>query len=105
MNVVSAIRDTIPISQFNRGQAGQIFRYVHDTGAKVVMKNNVAEGVILSPEEYTQLIDELADAQLEIEALRRLSEIDETTELIPHSEVLRSLGLTESDLDEDIDIE
>ena len=39
-SVVSAIRDTVPITQFNRGLAGQIFEDVKTHGAKVVMKNN-----------------------------------------------------------------
>ena len=42
-SVVSAIRDTVPITQFNRGLAGQIFEDVKTHGAKVVMKNNSAE--------------------------------------------------------------
>ena len=63
-SVVSAIRNTVPITQFNRGLAGQIFEDVKSTGAKVVMKNNVAECVLLSPDEYVQIMDELEDARL-----------------------------------------
>ena len=51
-SVVSAITNTIPITQFNRGLAGKIFDDVKRNGAKVVMKNNTAECVLLSPEEY-----------------------------------------------------
>ena len=58
-SVVSAITNTVPISQFNRGLAGKIFEDVKQSGAKVVMKNNAAECVLLSPEEYVRLIDEL----------------------------------------------
>jgi hypothetical protein len=36
--VVSAIQNTISISQFNRGLAGKIFSEVKRTGTKVVMK-------------------------------------------------------------------
>ena len=42
-SVVSAITNTIPITQFNRGLAGKIFEDVKRNGAKVVMKNNTAE--------------------------------------------------------------
>ena len=55
-SVVSAIRDTVPITQFNRGLAGQIFEDVKTHGAKVVMKNNSAECVLMAPEEYVRLI-------------------------------------------------
>ena len=52
VNIASAIRNTVPISMFNRGLAGKIFDEVKQSGAKVVMKNNAAECVLLSPEEY-----------------------------------------------------
>ena len=42
-SVVSAINNTVPISQFNRGLAGKIFSDVRKNGPKVVMKNNEAE--------------------------------------------------------------
>lgn len=48
-SVISAIKNTVPISLFNRGQAGKIFEEVRQSGAKVVMKNNTAECVLLSP--------------------------------------------------------
>ena len=56
-SVMSAIKNTVPITQFNRGLAGKIFEEVKQTGAKVVMKNNTAECVLLSPEEYVRLMD------------------------------------------------
>ena len=62
-SVVSAITNTIPITQFNRGLAGKIFEDVKRNGAKVVMKNNTAECVLLSPEEYVRLMDEVNDAR------------------------------------------
>ena len=59
-SIRGAIEHTIPISQFHRGLAGQIFEDVRRSGAKVVMKNNTAECVLISPEEYIRLLDELA---------------------------------------------
>ena len=63
-NMTSAIQDTVSISLFNRGYAGKIFEEVKKTGAKVVMKNNAAECVLLSPDEYLRIMDELNDARL-----------------------------------------
>ena len=37
-SVVSAITNTIPITQFNRGLAGKIFEEVKRNGAKVVWR-------------------------------------------------------------------
>ena len=51
-DVSGALRSTVPISLFNRGLAGKVFEEVRQQGAKVVMKNNAPECVLLSPEEY-----------------------------------------------------
>lgn len=64
MNIIAAIQNTISISQFNRGLAGKIFQDVKNSGAKVVMKNNAPECVLLSPDEYVSLMDEVNDARL-----------------------------------------
>lgn len=37
-SVVSAIKNTVPISQFNRGMAGKVFSEVKKSGPKVVIK-------------------------------------------------------------------
>ena len=57
MNIRSAIENTIPISQFNRGLAGKIFEEVKHHGAKVVMKNNSPECV------YTVISQEQVDRE------------------------------------------
>ena len=75
-SVVSAIRNTVPITQFNRGLAGQIFEDVKATGAKVVMKNNSAECVLLSPEEYLHLLDSVNEMKAVVTAVQRLSSLD-----------------------------
>lgn len=59
LSVKSAIKSTVPISNFNRGLAGKIFADVRTSGAKVVIKNNMPECVLLSPEEYIRIIDRL----------------------------------------------
>lgn len=97
MNMASAIRNTVPISQFNRGLAGKIFEDVKQSGVKVVMKNNAAECVLLSPEEYLKLVDEVNDARLLAEAIRRMEHFD-ASNLRSAEDVYRELGITEEDL-------
>lgn len=97
-NLVGAIRNTVPITQFNRGLAGQIFEDVRAHGAKVVMKNNAAECVLLSPDEYLRLMDELNDARLRAMAAERMADLDPDT-LIPGERVQERLGITQADLD------
>lgn len=105
-SVVSAITNTVPITQFNRGLAGKIFEDVKRSGAKVVMKNNAAECVLLSPEEYVRLMDEVNDARLLAVATERMAHYDPSA-LIPEEEMNRRLGVTAADLADfdEVDIE
>lgn len=96
-SVMSAIENTISISLFNRGLAGKIFSDVRRTGAKVVMKNNVPECVLLSPEEYVQLMDAVNDAKLLALASERWEKYDPKT-VITSEEVNKHLGITDADL-------
>lgn len=96
-SVASAITNTIPISQFNRGLAGKIFDEVKKYGAKVVMKNNVAECVLLSPEEYMHMIDEIENARLGALAEARMEHFD-VEQTISFDDMNKKLGIKEGDL-------
>ena len=98
LNVSSAIRDTVSIYLFNRGLAGQIFDEVKQSGAKVVMKNNAAECVLLSPDEYIRLMDEVNDARLLAKATERMARYDADS-LITEDEMNARLGVGAKDLD------
>lgn len=104
-NIIGAIQNTIPISLFNRGQAGKIFDEVRRCGAKVVMKNNAAECVLLSPEEYVSLMDEVNDARLLAVASERMANFNPDT-LVSQDEVDHEFGFTAEDLNGiEVDIE
>ena len=96
-SVISAITNTVSITQFNRGLAGKIFGDVKQCGAKVVMKNNVAECVLLAPDEYVRIMDELNDARLLALASERMAHFDPAT-VISEEEMNRRLGVKEDDL-------
>ena len=104
MNIRSALENTIPISQFNRGLAGKIFEEVKRYGAKVVMKNNIPECVLLSPEEYIRLLDEANDARLLATAAQRMSQFNPST-AISQEQVDQEFGFTPSDYENTDDIE
>lgn len=97
-NITSAIRDTISISLFNRGLAGKIFEDVKQSGAKVVMKNNAAECVLMSPEEYVRLMDEVNDARLLTLANARMQNFNKDN-LVSGEKLYEELGITKEDLD------
>ena len=104
MNIISAIENTIPISQFNRGLAGKIFSEVRQSGAKVVMKNNVPECVLISPQEYVRMMDALNDARLLTIAAERMEHFDRST-LISETEIQNSLGITDDELSDYDEVE
>lgn len=91
-----AIENTVSISQFNKGLAGRIFEDVRRNGAKVVMKNNAAECVLMSPQEYVRLMDEINDARLLAEASARMSHFDLDT-LLTNDQIDEALGLSPAD--------
>ena len=103
-SIRSAIENTIPISLFNRGLAGKILDEVKRCGAKVVMKNNAPECVLLSPDEYIRLLDEINDARLLNIAAERMSHFHPST-LISQEQVDQEFGFSPSDYENTDDIE
>ena len=97
-SVVSAIKNTVSISQFNRGLAGKIFADVKNNGPKVVMKNNEAEVVLLSPQQYVQLMDTLNDYELLSLAVKRMEHYD-PQQLITEEEMNQELNITQEEMD------
>ena len=96
-DVSSAINNTVSISQFHKGMAAKIFSDVRKTGAKVVIKNNEPECVIMSPKDYTEMVDELADLQLQLLAFERIAggALEHT---VAQEEVDRMFGFKPEDL-------
>ena len=97
MNTVNLLDSIIPISQFNRGQANKIFSEVKKFGTKIVVKNNVPECILLSPQIYQQMMEEYEKAILVAEAEKRLSK---NVEYISNNDVMKEFGLKLSDLDD-----
>ena len=96
-NVASAIRDTVPISLFNRGLAGKVFDEVRKTGAKVVMKNNLAECVLMPPEDYVAIMDEIDNARLLAMATERMTAADPNS-FISGDDLWDEMGVTDNDI-------
>ena len=104
MNIIAAINNTIPITQFNRGLAGKIFSEVRQCGAKVVMKNNAPECVLISPAEYIRIMDELNDARLLAIAAERMEHYAPDA-AIPAEDVQKELGITDEELSDYDEVE
>ena len=91
-NAANILQSLVPISQFNKGKAAQIFDRLRTEKELIVLKNNQPSAVILSPEEYTRLT--------EIEEDYMLLEANGDKPGISFTNVLNDLGISESDLDD-----
>ncbi len=100
------LQSLVPISQFNKGQAAKIFDRLHSERELIVLKNNQPSAVILSPEEYTRLMQIEEDYFLLLEANKRM-EANGNNKTISFDSVMSDLGISEDELldTEDVDIE
>lgn len=99
MNFIKQISNrTVSISDFNRGLAGRIFDDVKSTGSKVVLKNNTPECVLLSPEEYSRLMDEVEDARDLMLAKSRLESMNEI-EVISKEDIEQAFKMNFDDIE------
>lgn len=103
-NLKSAINNTVSISAFNRGEAGKIFKDVKENGPKVVMKNNIAECILLSPQEYNEMMEAIEDAELLAIARERLEHFD-PDKLIDADTFFKEMGITEEMLEAEDEVE
>ena len=102
----NVLQSLVSISQFNKGQAAKIFDKLQTQRELIVLKNNQPSAIILSPEEYTRLIEIEEDYLLLLEANKRLEDNGDK-KTIPMSIVLKNLGISDDEIDkiEDVDIE
>lgn len=100
---VNILKSIVPISRFNKGEANKIFSEVKNDGVRIVVKNNVPECVLISPEDYQNMIEEYENTLLLMEATKRASE---NVTPISQEDILKRYGISESDLDDvEVDLE
>ncbi len=66
------VNSVVPISRFNKGEAGKIFDEVYKEGIKVVLKNNSPVCVLLSPGVFEEIREALGNYRLLVEAETRM---------------------------------
>ena len=102
--IVSTMQHMVSVSAFNKGEAGSIFSSVKKTGEpKLVLRRNEPECVLVSPDAYISLMNELEDLRDYKLAVERLNA--SKGETIPFADVLKEVGITEADLDKIEDVE
>ena len=93
------LHSLVPISQFNKGKAAQIFDRLRTEKELVVLKNNQPSAVILAPDEYIRLAEIEEDYNLLMEARQRLAANKDKT-AIPAADVMKHFGISDADLEE-----
>ena len=96
-DILAGALKKVPISMFNRGYAGQVFREVQRNGMMVATKKNKTECVLLSPGMYIQLMNEVNDAHLAMEAFQRIESYNPATSISAET-VNEELGIKEEEL-------
>jgi antitoxin StbD len=91
------INSIIPISRFNKGEAGKIFNELKKSGIKVVLKNNTPAGILMSPDVYEEMVDTIEDYRLLFEAEQRIRNA-KAEDFISAEEALKELDIEEADL-------
>jgi len=99
-NVLNSI---VPISRFNKGEAGKIFDEVNESGAKIVVKNNKPTCVLMTPEKYEEIMETVENYYLFQEAEKRM-ESAQKTDFIGHEGIMKELNIEKEEL-KDIEVE
>jgi len=104
LQTTDIIRSVVPVSRFNKGETAKIFDEVAKAGIKIAVINNKPACVLLSPDRYEAMVEEIEDLYLMMEAEKRIGEGGTT---VPSQEVMENLGITQADIDaaEDVEIE
>lgn len=100
------LRSLVSISQFSKGQATQVFDRLKNEPQLVVLKNNVPAAILLSPAEFSRLMEMEENYRLLTLAQERLDG-NNLAKARKESDVMKSLGITQADIDaaEDVEIE
>lgn len=100
-NFTAVLKNMIPFSEFNRGQAGKIFDEVKNDGAKIVVKNNKPECVLVSVDDYIKMVDEINDNRALLMAADRMSDFSgNIKDTFSQEEVEQLLGIDTSNYEE-----
>jgi len=95
----SHLGQVIPISRFNRGEAGRIFRELRHSRTIVVTKHHMPVAVLLDPEEFDKIQETITDAALLSEAYQRTQQYD-PADTLSEAQLIKRLGIQGTELDD-----
>ena len=87
------MKNTVDISRFQQGEAEAVFAEVKQNGATAVTNSGAVECILLPPDDYERLMDEVTEAELLTSASQRIENADPAA-YIPANHLYESLGIT-----------
>jgi len=103
ISISNMLNSIVPISRFNRGEAGKIFEEVNSSGFKIVVKNNKPTCVLITPKKYEEMIETIENYYLFLEAEKRM-ENGGADDLLGHEQMKANLNIDSREL-ENIEVE
>lgn len=79
ISIEDVFKNMVSISELNKGKASDIIDGMKESGFKIIVKDNCPVAVLLPIEDYSilqNIKDEYIDINLEIEALRRMKNLN-----------------------------
>lgn len=108
LDLRSALDHIISVSDLGRGKASKVIQDVEKNKDQyIVVKNNRPQAVILSVEEYNNLMETREELELLLLATKRLS-TNSTEQYTSMETVMEELGISDSEIEElaeSVDIE
>ncbi|MBN2851125.1 MAG: type II toxin-antitoxin system Phd/YefM family antitoxin [Clostridia bacterium] len=103
INFKSVLDKFISVSDLGRGQASKVIQSVDDHKNQfIVIKNNKPAAIIMSIEEYKELMEAKENLELLLIAAKRTSGL-KNDEMIEFDEVLNELGVSKEELEKNKD--
>jgi len=96
-SVASLLKQVVPISRFNKGEASRIFDEVKQEGVKVVIKNNDPICVLISIDKFLDLEEKMENMQLLTEALQR-ENVAKGSLMIKYADLIKEYNFSDEEL-------
>ena len=108
LDLRDALNHIISVSELGRGQASKVIQVVKSKKEQfIVVKNNKPEAIIMSIEEYNELMESKEELELLLLATERVKNTN-TSEYKDFDQLLEEEGITHEKLDaiiDDVEIE
>lgn len=96
--VSNFMNSMVPITRFNKGEASKIFDEVIAAGIKIVVKNNKPSCVLMAPEKYAEMSEELENYRLIVEADHRI-QIAKGSDFVSQEDILKRYNNSDEEFD------